>query len=221
MKTNEALQKDVQEALKWEPLLRTAEIGVIVKDGIVTLTGTVDNYTKKIEAENAVKNVAGVKALVEHIKVDLSDAMVRTDSEVAAEVVKALEKNKSLPAGKIKIKVENGLVYLEGRIAWDFQREAARKSIETVRGVKGVIDNLELKTEAHDLLEEKLIKDAFRRHWSLNPDNIEIHVAGNHVILKGYVTSLYQKEEAGRIVWKTPGVWSLDNQLIVEYALGT
>lgn len=217
MKTNEQLQKDVQDALKWEPLLHAAEIGVIVEDGIVTLTGTVDSYTKKIEAEKAAKNVAGVKALVENIKVLLPHGSVRADSDVAADVVKALGQNRDIPHESIKIKVENGLVYLEGKIVWDFQRESARKSINHIRGVKGVVDDMELKSSIHDKLEEKLIKEAFRRHWSLNTDDINVKVSGNHVILTGYVASLYQKEEAGRIVWKTPGVWSLENALIVEH----
>ncbi len=68
MKSNEVLQREVQDAIKWEPLLHAAEIGVIVKDGIVTLTGTVDNYTKKQEAEHAAKSVEGVKVVVEKLK---------------------------------------------------------------------------------------------------------------------------------------------------------
>lgn len=217
MKTNENLQKDVQDAIKWEPLLHAAEIGVIVNEGIVTLTGTVDNYTKKLQAEQAAKNVAGVKAIVENIKVVLPHSLVRRDSEVAADVVKALDENRSIPHDKIKVKVEDGLVYLTGIIHWDFQRETARKSIDHIRGVKGVVDDMELKSDVHDKMEEKLIEEAFRRHWSLNADDINVKVTGNSVKLTGYVSSLYQKEEAGRIAYKMPGVWSVDNQLIVEY----
>lgn len=154
MKTNEDLRKDIQDAIKGEPRLHTAEIGVIVNKGIVTLTGTVDNYTKKIEVENAVKKVIGVKAVAEDIKVMLPNRSVRTDTDIAADVVTAFDKNRSLPYN-IKIKVENGLVYLEGKISWDFQREAARKSLDSIRGVKGVIDNLELKSDIHHKMEEE------------------------------------------------------------------
>lgn len=217
MKTNEDLQKDVQNAMKWEPFLQEAEIGVAVDEGIVTLTGTVDNYAKKIEAENAAKNVAGVKAIVENIKVVLPHGIVRTDSDVAADVISALDRNRSIPHDKIKVKVEGGLVYLEGVISWEFQRDAATKSINSIRGVKGVIDNMEIKSEIHDEMEEKLITEAFKRHWSLRSHDIHVKVSGNNVKLTGYVSSLYQKEEAGRLAYKTPGVWSVDNQLIVEY----
>jgi len=75
MKTNEELQKDVQNAIKWEPLLNAAEIGVTAEDGVVSLTGVVDSYSKKLEAENAAKNVAGVKAVVENIEIKLSSLM--------------------------------------------------------------------------------------------------------------------------------------------------
>ncbi len=75
MKTNEELQKDVLEAISWEPLLNAAEIGVIVKDGVVTLTGVVDSYAKKEEAENAAKSVTGVKVVVEKIDVKLNKSL--------------------------------------------------------------------------------------------------------------------------------------------------
>jgi len=71
MKTNQELQTDVQNAIKWEPLLNAAEIGVTAKDGVVSLTGVVDSYPKKIEAEKAAKKVIGVKVLVEKIEVKL------------------------------------------------------------------------------------------------------------------------------------------------------
>lgn len=74
MKTNSELQRDVQEAIEWEPLLKAAEIGVIAKEGIITLTGIVDSYSKKTEAEEAAKKVAGVKALVENIEVKLPNS---------------------------------------------------------------------------------------------------------------------------------------------------
>ena len=69
MKTNEELQKDVQNAIKWEPLLNAAEVGVTAKDGVITLTGVVNSYAKKSEAEMAAKNVAGVKAVVEKLEI--------------------------------------------------------------------------------------------------------------------------------------------------------
>ncbi|MGH2664685.1 BON domain-containing protein [Flavobacterium sp.] len=217
MKNNEQIQQDVEDAIKWEPLLHAAEIGVTVKDGVVTLMGTVDNYLKRIEAEKAAKKVEGVKAVVEKIEVRLPHAAGKTDQEIAEQLLSAFKNNWSIPDLKVKIKVENGWVYLDGTFSWDYQREAVKRVLYYIQGVKGVINNITIESEVHDELEEKLIKNALKRHWSINGDTITVDVSGTTVTLAGFVTSLYQKEEAGRITWKTPGVWSVINNLKVEY----
>ena len=119
MKTNEILQKDVQDAIKWEPLLHAAEIGVIVKDGVVTLTGTVDSYAKKIEAEQAAKMVSGVKAVVEKIEIKYGNYGKKSDEDIANEIINAFKWNWSIPDEKIKVKVENGWVTLTGIVIWN------------------------------------------------------------------------------------------------------
>jgi osmotically-inducible protein OsmY len=120
MYSNEKLQKDVQDAIKWEPLLSAAEIDVTVKDGIVTLTGTVDDYVKKLEAEEATSNVAGVKAIVEKIEVHFGSMAKRGDNEIATDVVHAFRWNWEIPADKVKVKVENGWITLEGQLTWNY-----------------------------------------------------------------------------------------------------
>src|ERR1035437_4952445 len=79
MKNDIEIQNDVMDELKWEPFLNASEIGVAVKNGIVTLSGQVDTYLKKIEAEKATKRVAGVKAVAEDIQVGISPAYRKTD----------------------------------------------------------------------------------------------------------------------------------------------
>lgn len=116
MKNNSELQKAVQDAIQWEPLLHAAEIGVTAKDGIITLTGTVDNYSKKSEAEDAAKNVAGVKVVIEKIEVKLGDDGKTTDSDIATEIVNALKWSWQVPNDKVKARVENGWVTLEGEL---------------------------------------------------------------------------------------------------------
>ncbi|MDN3677815.1 BON domain-containing protein [Flavobacterium paronense] len=217
MKSNEQLQKDVMDALKWEPQLHAAEIGVIVHDGIVTLTGTVDNYSKKIAAETAAKEVAGVKALVEKIDVKYSFTETKTDDEIAAEVLKALRNNWNVPDEKIKIEVDDAWVTLNGDVTWNYQKEAAKHAIENVPGVKGVFNHIQIKSLHKSELEKKVIENALRRHWSINADDIRVSVNNNKVILNGTVTSLNQKEEAEKIAWKTPGVLFVDNNLVIDY----
>ncbi len=217
MKDNAKLQKNVQDAISWEPLLNAAEIGVTVKDGVVTLTGTVDNYAKKMQAEEAAKGVAGVKAVVEKIEIQFSNWGKTTDNEMATEVVNALNWNPKIPDDKVKVKVEDGWVTLEGELSWNYQRDAARNSVIHLMGVKGVSNNIKIKSESQDAIEKKQIERALDRDWSINADNIKVSVSGTTVTLTGKVNSSHQKEEAERIVWKAPGVWSVKNELEVEY----
>lgn len=216
MKTNSELQKDVQDAIKWEPLLHSAEIGVIVKDGVVTLTGTVDNYAKKMEAENATKKVNGVKAVVENIDVVFPNSIKKTDAAIATSVLSALKADWSVPDDKITVKVEDGWVTLEGKLAWNYQKEAARNAIKYLAGVKGVVNSIKIHADLHDKIEEKAIKKALKRSV-IDDSDIEVVVSGTTVTLKGVVNTFFAKDEAERIAWKTPGIWHVKNELAVEY----
>lgn len=217
MKNNQELQTDVQNAIKWEPLLNAAEIGVTAKDGVVTLTGIVDSYAKKMEAENAAKKVIGVKALVEKIEVKFSNSWSKTNAEIANEVLTALRCNWSLPNDKVTVKVEDGWVTLDGELPWHYQSESAKKAVHYLAGVKGVTNNIKIKSDTHDAIEQKDVEDAINRNWSVDDRDIDVSVSGTTVTLSGTVNSWYQKDEAGRIAWNTPGIWHVKNELEVDY----
>ncbi len=219
MKTNETLQKHVQDALKWEPLLHAAEIGVTVKDGVVTLTGTVDSYAKKLEAEDAAKRVAGVKAVVEKIVIEFGSMITHNDASIANDVLGAFKMSWNVPNDGITVKVEQGWVTLGGEVRWNYQKEAARSVIKNLVGVKGVTDDIYVKSTAHDILEKMDIEQALMRNWSIDERDIQVKVTGSRVELHGKVGSIYQRDEAGRIAWKAPGVQTVDNDLTVDYSL--
>jgi len=218
MRSNQELQTEVQNAIKWEPLMHAAEIGVAVHDGVVTLTGSVDSYTKKLEAENATKNVAGVKAVVEKIEVQHPEKWSKkNDNDIADEILKAYQWNWKIPNDKIKIKVENGWVNLSGELSWNYQKDEAKNAIKNLEGIVGVINSITIKSETADKMEKEVIENHLQRSWALKAKEIKVEVNGTNVKLSGTVGSLYQKEEAGRIAWNTPGIWSLDNNLSVKY----
>jgi len=217
MKNNSELQTDVQNAIKWEPLLNAAEIGVTAKDGVVSLTGVVDSYAKKMEAENAAKKVIGVKAVVEKIEVKFPSSWTKTNVEIANEVLAALKSNWSVPQDKISVKVEDGWVTLEGELPWNYQKEAAKSAVNFLTGVKGVSNNIKIKSEIHDAIEQKDVEKAIGRSWSVDDNDIHVKVSDTTVTLTGEVNSWYQKEEAGRIAWNTPGIWHVKNELAVDY----
>ena len=217
MKTNAELQKDVQDAIKWQPLLNAAEIGVTAKDGVVSLTGVVDNYAKKTEAEDAAKNVAGVTALVEKIEVRYPSSYTKTNAEIATEVLTALKARWDVPSDRVKVKVEDGWITLTGEVGWNFQREAAKDAIKSLMGVKGVTNNIMIKSESMESVEKAGIESALKRNWAFYDDNIRVQVSGHRATLTGTVDSLYEKNEAARIAWNAPGVWSVDNELVVDW----
>jgi osmotically-inducible protein OsmY len=217
MKTNLELQADVQHAIKWEPLLHDTQIGVTAKDGIVSLSGTVTSYAKKIEVENVVKKVIGVKAIVEKIEVQLPEEWKKTDHEIAHEAVKALTANWLIPKEKITVKVENGWVTLDGELPWHYQKDAAKDIAYYLDGVKGITNNIKIKPETHDSIEKKDVERALSRSLSVDDSDIQVSVTGTHVTLTGTVNSWHQKEEAGHIAWKTPGIWHVENNISVDY----
>lgn len=217
MKTNEELQKDVQDAIKWQPLLKAAEIGVTVKNGVVTLTGNVDSFTKKIEAEKAAKSVFGVRAVAEEIHVKFSNSLVKNDEDLAGEILSSLKWDWSVPNDKVQVKVENGWVTIDGNVEWNYQKEAARSCAANLIGVKGVTNNVTVKTNSNDAIEQADIEKALSRSWMVDDHNIQVKVKGNKVVLRGAVESIFEKDEAARLAWNAPGVNEVANELAVIY----
>jgi osmotically-inducible protein OsmY len=217
MKTNEQLQKDVQDAIKWQPLLKAAEVGVTAKDGVVSLTGIVSSFTKKLEAEKAAKGVLGVKAVVEDIHVKFANDINKTDLDLANEVLSGMKWNWSIPNDKIQVKVEDGWVTLDGAVEWNYQRDAAKNSAADLIGVKGVINNIKVNSLSADMVEQEAIEKALSRSWMIDDHNIQVKVKGNKVVLRGAVESLFEKDEAARLAWNAPGVNEVDNELAVVY----
>jgi len=218
MKTDSQLQQDVMAELKWQPLLKAAGIGVAAKDGVITLTGSVDSYAKKTEAEDAAKKVAGVKAVVEKIEIKFHSKWTKKDdNDIATEIVNALKANWQVPKDKVKVKVENGWVTLEGELLWKFESDAAKFAVKNLPGVTGVSNNIHIKTPIEDAIEKLSIESALKRNWSIYDKDIIVKVSGHKVTLTGTVNSSYQKDEASRIAWNASGVWNVLNEIHVEY----
>jgi len=217
MKTDVKIKEDVLQELAWQSGIDKTEIGVIVKDGIVTLTGVVDSYSKKIEAENAARGVYGVKAVAEDIAINYASDKGKTDTEIATAVINAFKWNSSIPDEDVKIKIEDGWVYLSGQVHWAYQKSSAKRAVQNLYGVKGVINNISLKQSVQPFEIKNRITKAFERSADLEAKNINVVVDGHVVTLTGTVHSFNEKEEARKAAFFAPGVTKVNNKLEITY----
>ena len=198
IRTDEQIQRDVLAELKSEPRVSPNEIGVVVKDGVVALTGWVDSYTKRYAAEEAAHRVRGVKAVANDIEVRLPGASQRTDADIAAAAVRTLQSDVFVPADKIDVTVSQGFVTLKGEVEWQFQKEDAEKGVRRLTGVKGVINSLTVKPWLTPSALKEKIEKALVRSVETDAERITVEVQGSKVILKGTVRSWAEKQEAER-----------------------
>ena len=217
MKTDAEIKNDVLDELAWQPNIDENQIGVIVENGVVTLSGVVNNYSKKVAAEKAAKNIEGVKAVALDIEVKYGVDFKKTDKEIAKAIVDAYEWNSSIPEDEIQIKVENGWVFLTGEVQWEYQKNAAKKAIEGLVGVRGINNSITLKNSIKPKEVKSQIKRAFHRMATLDSNDIILETHGNTVTLRGKVHSIKEKEDAEIAAYKAPGVFDVKNELKVQY----
>ncbi len=216
IRTDEAIQTDILEELKWDTRVRPNEIGVAVKDGIATLTGWVDSYLKKMAAEEAAHRVPGVKAVVNEIEVRLPGSAERTDHDLAKAVLNALRWDAAIPTGKVDVTVSQGWVTLKGEVDYAFQKRDAERAVQHLAGVKGVTNLIMVKPQVFPSDLKQQIERALIRNAETDARRITVEVEGSKVILRGTVRSYAEKQAAEDTVWAAPGVTEVDNHIMVS-----
>jgi osmotically-inducible protein OsmY len=216
-RTDEQIQREVLAELKWEPRVVPNEIGVVVKDGVVTLTGWVDSYVKKWGAEEAAHRVRGVKAVANDIEVRLPGSAERTDADIAAAATRALEWDAMIPLEKLDVTVSKGWVTLSGEVEWYYQKQDAERVVRRLTGVKGVSNLITVKPRVTALELKQKIEDALVRSAETDAERITVEVQGSKVILNGKVRAWAERDEAERVAWSAPGVTSVQNRITISY----
>jgi osmotically-inducible protein OsmY len=209
------LQQSVLAELSWEPSITAGHIGVTADNGVVTLTGHVENYAEKRAAEAAVSRVSGVKAVAENIEVKLPFAMKRSDDQIAAAILERLAWDVVVPQDRVKVKVENGRLTLTGDVDWHFQSAAAEDACRRMLGVVSVFNQIVIRPQASASDIQEKIKIALHRSWYA-PVKIKVTADGGKVRLTGSVRTWYERQEAETAAWGAPGVTMVDDAIVID-----
>ena len=211
---DKALKAQVEAELEWEPSIDAADIGITAEDGIVELNGHVPNYAQKIAAEAAVKRVKGVRGFVEHLLVRPVPSP-HGDDAVASRLASILDWTVEVPANQVKVKVEDGFVTLVGKVDWQFQRAAAEQAVRPQQGVRGVLNEIQVKPHARASDIKRRIEAALERRADVEANQIVVTVAGDTVRLDGKVRAWFERDVIERAAWAAPGVAKVDDHIAV------
>jgi osmotically-inducible protein OsmY len=217
MKTDAQLQQDVMAELKWEPAVQATQIGVEVKNGVVTLAGEVGSYLEKLNAEHAAQRVAGVKALAIELKVKLPDFGMRNDADIAESAKNILSWTSSLPPDAVKVAVEGGWLTLSGAVEWQYQRQDAIDSVRYLLGVTGISNQIAVKPSPSATVVKSDIEAALKRRAAEDAKTIAVEVRGADVTLTGTVHSWAERDLATRSAWGTAGVGKVVDKMTIIF----
>lgn len=217
LKSDVQLQQDVMAELQWEPAVHADQIGVEVRDGVVTLAGEVSSYAEKWNAERAAQRVTGVQALAVEMKVKLGELGRRTDADIARSAQSVLTWTRSVPADAVKVQVEGGWITLSGTVEWQFQRQDAAASLRHLPGVTGVSNQIAVKPPLSAQIVKSDIEAALRRRATAEAHTISVDVQGSDVTLTGTVHSWAERELATHAACNAPGVREVHDQMTLVY----
>jgi osmotically-inducible protein OsmY len=215
-KTNAELQQDVLSELKYEPSVDASEIGVTADEGIVSLMGSVKTYAEEWAAVRAAERVAGVKAVTDELQVELPGSHVRNDQDIARAAINALKWDIRVPNERIKVKVAEGWITLEGDVDFKYEQTAAEEAVRRLTGVKGVMNLIAIEKPPVTSAEIKdSIDAALRRAAEVDGKNITVTVVGDKVTLTGKVSSLAERQQAEHAAWSAPGIRTVEDRLVI------
>ncbi len=215
MKNDQQLKNNVEEELRWDPSVRSEQIGVSVKNGVVELDGHVDSYFEKWAAERAAMRVCDARAIASEVKVELPSSDERTDSDIARTALNHLEWNSSVPA-TVAVQVTDGRVTLKGTTEWQYQKDEAERAIRPIKGVKWVFSEIAVTPRANAFNVKVKIEEALKRNASTGAKDITVETADGQVTLRGHVHTWAERDEAEYAAWSAPGVTNVQDLILID-----
>jgi osmotically-inducible protein OsmY len=207
------LRQCIIDELDFDPRIHSANIGVAVDGGIVTLTGHVPTYPQKAFAEQAVKRVKGVRGLAEELKVQFAGADAFSDEEIAKRAIAILDFNVLVPKGAVTVKVEKGWITLSGEVPWEYERTAATADLRKLRGVMGISNLVTVKPHATTFDVQQRITEALKRSAEVEARNVKVNVHDGRVTLEGHVDTWADRQAVERAAWSAPGVHAVEDHV--------
>jgi osmotically-inducible protein OsmY len=217
VKSDTHIHQDVLTELKWDTRVEETDVGVEVDKGIVTLTGTVSSYAKRVAAQEAAHRVAGVLDVANDIEVRVPGSQLRTDTAIAEAVRHALEWDVHVPHEQIQTTVSRGWVTLEGAVDYWAQREDAERAVTRLLGVHGVVNRITVRTrEPNPEQVREAIEGALERRAERQAEGMRVEVDNGIVKLTGSVHSWRDKRAVVGAAAHAPGVKSIEDHLRID-----
>jgi len=210
------LRHDVEKELEWDPAVDATKIGIASTEGVITLTGNVRSYSEKWNAEKIAKRVLGVKGVANEVEVVIEEGEHRDDGDIARSAITALDWNFAIPKNKLKVLVTKGWLTLEGEVEWHYQKRAAAEAVRTLRGVRGVTNDIVVRPKLQPTEVKEKIEAALKRSAEVDSKKIIVQTTDGTVTLTGSVRSWFEREDAVNAAWAAPGVTKVVDRIAID-----